>query len=203
VDIFTGKQSGYEALEATYNDSEEVFWELTSTLLQHRNTLMQNACHIMFWFSMDYYSKIISFFAEHAPEFTINPFPLIWHKSDGTSILPDPRRGPRRNYETAFVCSRGDRFVIKPVANLYAAPTNKTLHPSTKPEPMLRHFFQLFVDEYTFMLDPTCGSGSSIRAAESMNAEFVLGLEKDPTFAEKAGDALRQERLKAQAAKVA
>lgn len=201
VEVFAGKQSGYETLETTYDDSEKVFWTLLEALCASRNRLMQTACHIMFWFSMDYYTEIKVAMAKHAPEFSINPFPLIWHKSDGSSILPDPRRGGRRSYETAFLMSRGDRFVVKPVANLYSAPTNKAIHPHSKPEPMLRHFFQLFVDEHTLMLDPTCGSGSSVRAAESMGAKLVLGLEKDPVFAERAGDVLRQERLKAAASK--
>ena len=153
----------------------------------------------MLWFSMDFYSQIHDFFAEKAPEFSINPFPLIWHKSDSSSIVPDRRRGPRRSYETALLLSRGDRFVIKPVPNLYACPTDKKLHPSAKPQSMLAHFFQLFVDEHSIVLDPTCGGGSSIRAAEAMGAKLVMGIERDPIFAQRAKDALNQSRILAEA----
>jgi DNA modification methylase len=66
---------------------------------------------------------------------------------------------------------------------------------SVKPEPMLKHFFEMFVDESTIFLDPTCGSGSSVRAAESLGAAHVLGLERDPEFHESASRALRSARL--------
>jgi len=42
---------------------------------------------------------------------------------------------------------------------------------------------QMFVDENTTLLDPTCGSGSALRAAESLGARHVLGLEKDEEYA--------------------
>jgi len=42
---------------------------------------------------------------------------------------------------------------------------------------MLQHFFRMFVDESTVMLDPTMGSGNAILAAEESSPMFVLGLE--------------------------
>jgi len=48
---------------------------------------------------------------------------------------------------------------------------------------MLRHFMEMFVDENTTLLDPTCGSASALRAAESLGARHVLGLEKDEEYA--------------------
>jgi len=201
VGVFEGKQSGYQRADAQYDDSAETFWTLMETLVTCRDELMQASCHIMFWFSMDYYSEIFAFFRAKAPEFTINPFPLIWAKSCGSGITPDPKRGAKRSYETALLMSRGDRFVCRAPSNLYSAPTDKKYHPSTKPEPMLRHFFQLFVDEHTRMLDPTCGSGSSLRAAESMGAKSVLGLEANETFYKGACEALRNFRVLAAANK--
>jgi DNA modification methylase len=122
-------------------------------------------------------------------------FPLIWVKSDNVGILPDPKRGPRRIYETALVASREDRWIAKPVSNAYSCPTDKSTHPSTKPEPMLRHFFQMYVSETTRLLDPTCGSGSALRAAESLGAEYVWGLEQDKTHFDNATSALRNFRM--------
>jgi len=66
---------------------------------------------------------------------------------------------------------------------------------SVKPEPVLRNFFRMFVDETTIMFDPTCGSGSSLRAAESLNARHALGLEIDADFAKQANTALRNARI--------
>jgi tRNA G10 N-methylase Trm11 len=59
---------------------------------------------------------------------------------------------------------------------------------------MLRHFFQMFVDENTRLLDPTCGGGSALRAAESLGASQVLGLEINKEYADNARVALKNFR---------
>lgn len=203
IDLFAGKKSGRERAEHTYEDAEDTYWTLLGTLCAHRDNILQASAHCMFWFSMDYYTDTIAFLGQHAPEFIVNAFPLIWHKSCGSGITPDPQRGPKRAYETALLLSRGDRVVCRSVANFYAAQTDKRLHHSCKPEPMLRHFFQLFVDEHTRMLDPTCGGGSALRAAESLGAQLVLGLEKEEPFYKNACDGLKNFRVLAAASKMA
>jgi modification methylase len=97
----------------------------------------------------------------------------------------------------ALMGSRSDRFILEPVAASYGAPTaSKKLHPSEKPEPMLKHFFRMFVNEDTVLLDPTCGGGSALRAADEMGAARVIGLELDPEYAAAANGALRIARNK-------
>ena len=59
---------------------------------------------------------------------------------------------------------------------------------------------QLVVDETTDFLDPTCGSGSSLRAAESLGARTVLGLEINPDYANAAEAETQRFRLKRRAA---
>lgn len=173
-----------------YSDTEETYWDLCNDLVVALPKIAASSCHIMFWFSMNYYEETRAFF--ETAGLTVQPFPLIWHKSDGKGILPDPQRGPRRIYETAFLMSLGDRKVVTPVTNLYAAPGKKELHLSEKSESMLRHFFRMLVDEHTILLDPTCGSGTAIRAGIGLKAKSCLGLELDPECAEDADLALRQ-----------
>jgi len=52
----------------------------------------------------------------------------------------------------------------------------------------------MFIDEYSRVLDPTCGSGTALRAAESLGASFVLGLEINPDFCEGARTLLKKSR---------
>ena len=193
INVFGGNMSGRKVHD-TYADEEGVYWDILKCFCENIDNLMTPAGHLMLWFSMEHYSKTLLFFSQNAPGLNFSPFPLIWHKSDNVGILPDPKRGPRRVYETALHASREDHLIVRSVSNTYAAPTDKTFHTSTKPEPMLRHFFQMFVDETTRLLDPTCGSGSALRAAESLGASHVLGLEKDPTHFDAANTALRSFR---------
>ena len=73
--------------------------------------------------------------------------------------------------------------IVQSVDNVRTAPTVKGRHMSEKSAEMLRHFFRMIVSEHTMMLDPTCGSGSALRAAQSLMARRVLGLEVNPEFA--------------------
>lgn len=176
---------GAAGLHGGYEDSPEVYFELLGCLADNLDRIAAESCHIMFWFSMHFYQDTLEFFAKRT-NFEIDPFPLIWHKTDNSGIIPDPERGPRRVYETALFGARGDRKIVRSKSNAYGAPSQKDIHMSIKPQPMLTHFFEMFVDSSTSLLDPTCGSGSALRAAEGLKAEHVLGLERDQTFAEAA-----------------
>lgn len=196
VNVFGGEMSGRNEWQ-TYDDSADVYWALIESLCTNLDKILAHSGHLMFWLAGDIMIQhaTIQRFAKLAPSLAFQTYPLIWHKTDNVGILPDAKRGPRRVYETALIASREDKLIVKPVSNAYGAQTNKDLHPSTKPEPVLRHFFQMFVDETTRMLDPTCGSGSSLRAAESLGAKQVLGLELDPDYAQAANEALTKFRL--------
>ena len=178
-----------------YDDNPDVYWALLEAFCSQLDTFMSHSAHIMFWFSMQHYERTLATFRRLAPSLDINPMPLVWVKSDNRGILPDPKRGPRQIYETALFGSREDRQIIKSVSNAYSAPSDKTYHHSTKPEPVLRYFFSMFVDDTTRMLDPTCGSGSALRAAESLGATQVLGLEIDEEHAAAAREALKKFRV--------
>jgi hypothetical protein len=177
-----------------YDDSKELFIRLLDCLLEHRDKFMSVSSHLMFWYSEKHRSLILEKFRTLAPELVIWTFPLIWTKSDNTGIAQDVRRGPRHAYETCLLATRGNRNIVQVVADWYSAPTDRRWHPSTKPEPMLRHFMRMLVDEHTELLDPTCGSGSALRAAESLGARHCLGMDADENTVGMARVALRQAR---------
>ena len=160
-----------------YADSADVYWQLIASLNTNVERLVTEDAHMMFWYSMDYHAETVAALTEGG--WKVNPFPLVWFKSDNSGILPDPKRGPRRNYETALLCTRGDRKIIQAVSNVCPHPNTKSLHMSEKPIGMLRHFFRMFVDSTTTILDPTMGSGNAIVLAESLGANYRRGLERD------------------------
>lgn len=164
-----------------YEDSPDVYWALLETLKKGMDNVVAESAHLMFWFSMDFYADTVA--ALTAMGWRVDPFPLIWWKSDNSGILPDPSRGPRRVYETCLFGSRGDRKVVRAVSNLQGAPNIKTLHMSQKNQEMLTKFMRMFVDEYSHVLDPTCGSGAALKAALTCGASRVLGLEFNEEFA--------------------
>lgn len=194
INVFAGPQAG-ASRHLAYLDDKEIHFKLLETLLTNLDRLASLSCHIMFWYSNQHYDAIRRAVAELAPSLSIHVHPLIWLKSDGSGIASDPKRFPRHIYETCLLMSRGSRQIVRIVADAYAAPTDKTWHIHTKPEPMLRHFFTMLVDENTTMLDPTCGSGSSLRAAESLGARHVLGMDTDEQIVGNARQILRHSRV--------
>lgn len=171
------------SIQETYDDSPDTYWSLINTLGAAMSNVMADSSHLIFWFSMHFYEETKQQLS--AMGWTVSPFPLVWHKSDNAGVAPDPQRQPRRTYETAFFCSRGDRKLTQAgaKANSFAWPGGqKEIHLSEKPVPMLKHFMSLVCDEYSTVLDPTCGSGNALKAASALGAHSVLGLEKDEGF---------------------
>jgi len=201
VNFAHGEQGG-KGQDGIYEDSRDVYFELLESFCDNLDNFASLSCHFIFWFSMKHYEATKALFRNKAPGIEWVPHPLVWGKSDNAGIIGDVKRHPRHTYECALFGYRGSRNILQSVADFYSAPTDRSLHPSTKPEPMLRHFFRMVVDEQSEVLDPTCGSAASLRAAESLGAKRVLGLEIDPTHVETARQALRNSRRMRDAARV-
>lgn len=175
-----------------YEDSPDIYLALLDRLALAMDNVVAESAHLIFWHSMKMNQRGETAARLEAMGWKCNPFPLIWHKSDGSGIAPDPQRGPRQTYEAAIFASRGDRKITQEgcVANSFAHPGRRdgAIHASEKPYAMLRHFMRMVCDEYSLVLDPTCGSGNALKVAEDLGASKVLGLEQLPEFYEIARD---------------
>lgn len=178
-----------------YDSAEDVYWTLLDCFCTNASRFISYSAHLVFWFSMDFYEETKKKLSSAG--FWVHNRPLIWYKTDNSGIVPGQNaQYPRHIYETAFLASIGKRTLIKAIGNAYGCPVvPNALHPSMKPEPMLRHFFSGLVDETTDLFDPTCGSGAALRAAESVGARSVLGLELNPEFASTANSLTLRARL--------
>lgn len=165
--------------QSSYEDTEAAFSKLLSALLNYGiHQVVADSAHIMFWFPFKHYASVSSAFQDCG--FRVHPTPLIWHKSDNSGILADPQRTPRTICEQAFLISRGDRKIVSAVANVFSGPSVPTVarrHISQKSITMLKHFFRLFVDGSSRVLDPTCGSGSALVALKDFSYEAIEGWE--------------------------
>jgi len=175
----SGSNSLSREKEEHYSDTPEDYAALLEAFITHFDRFAADACHVMFWFSNRHEIELATRAAfAKIPGFRFLRFPLVWHKSDNAGFMTPGH--PRHIYETCLVGGRGDRPIVKYVSDCYSSPTDNSLHLSAKPEPMLRYFMSMFCDEHSRVLDPTCGGGSALRAAEALRAERVLGLELNP-----------------------
>ena len=200
-------QGALSALETEefYDNKAEVYWNLLDGLVASLDNIMSYSAHMLFWFDMSFYIETVAKLRKTG--LFVHDHPLIWFKTGGPGgrgVVPGTAvTYPRRTYDTALLCVRGNRPLVKPGQNGYPAPTvGNKIHPSQKSEPMLRVFLSMLVDETTTMLDPTCGSGTSLRAAEDLGAKYVLGLELDPNYAQAANTRTLQARVLRQAGMV-
>ena len=176
-------------LHADYTDTADTYWFLLDTLTIHLDKFCAESAHLFFWFSPQHYTRTLAAL-ENLEGFKFDSYPLIWLRGENGGIAPDTARRPRRIYETAFFGWRGDRKIIRTKANAFTAPPDRTRHPHEKSIIALQHFFEMCVDANTRLFDPTCGSGSALRAARALGAREVLGLESNPEYADAARRAL-------------
>jgi ParB/RepB/Spo0J family partition protein len=177
IGVFAGPQmaaSGHQ-----YADDEDTYFRLLRCLCANMDRLCAHKAHLMFWYSEKHGQVTRQLFRELAPDWLFQPFPLIWVKSDNSGIAADSRQSPRHVYETCAMATRGARPIVRIVGDAYSAPSDRRLHVSAKPVPVLSHFMTMLVDEHTTLLDPTCGSGNALQAAERLGARYTLGLEID------------------------
>ena len=183
----TMKKSG----RAQYADSEDLFHLITDTLLQEQDKIISRSAHILFWHSAEDRELVKEKLTQAG--WRVWLYPLIWHKSCNTGLFPDSNRGPRHTYEMATLASRGDRKIVRLVADSYsAAATKASGHESEKPLEMLKHFFRMLVDDSTRILDPTAGSFNSLHAAKALGADSGLGIELEPYYTKQFNMAMRQ-----------
>lgn len=172
------------AIRDYYADSPDIYWRLVDRLRAAMSNIVAESAHLIFWFSMDYYEETRLALTEMG--WSVDPFLLIWHKSDNAGVAPDPQRRFRRTYETAFFASRGDRKLTQAGAksNSFAFPGNRSdaIHISEKPRQVLSHFMSPLCDEYSLVFDPTCGSGNVLKVGLELKANAVLGLELSEEF---------------------
>lgn len=176
-----------------YLDTPDTYWQLFKALSVNLSNFCSPDAHIIFWFSPTLYCQTWEML-KLLDGFAFEEHPLIWQRGENEGIAPDPNRRPRRIYEMAFFGWRGQAKINTIKANSFVAPTNRERHPHEKSQQMLEHFFSMFVDHHTRLLDPTCGSGSALRAGQKLGANTVFGLERDEEFANVARRALLESR---------
>lgn len=188
--------------EDFYDNTESVYWNLLDILTKNLDKIMSYQAHLVFWFNMNFYTETVTRLRRTG--LMVHDHPLVWHKTGGPGglgVAPGTdATHPRRTYDTALLAVRGNRPLVRSMCNSYAAPTaGNKIHPSQKPEPMLRYFLQMVVDETTTVFDPTCGSAAALRAAEDLGAKSILGIEMDANYARDANTKTLQARILRQA----
>lgn len=115
-----------------------------------------------------------------------SPFkrPLIWRKSESEGLAPWGSAGPRITTEFIFYATKGRRglnaspidvFDVKRVSR------HERLHAAEKPVELLSKLISCATLPGELVLDPCCGSGSSLVACKELGRQCI-GIERDKDF---------------------
>lgn len=114
--------------------------------------------------------------------------PLIWQKSHSEGMAPWKAFGPRRVYEMMLFATKGQRGMHQTPVDILdhkKVGRDERTHGAEKPHSLLRELVTCLTMPGDYVLDPCCGSGSTLIAAASLRRR-ALGLEITPAYFETA-----------------
>jgi site-specific DNA-methyltransferase (adenine-specific) len=120
----------------------------------------------------------------------------VWVKPDGAPQFTGDR--PAQGWEAVAILHRKDSTLEWNGGGSRAVWTHHIVrayeigHPTPKPLPLMKEFVQLFANSYYPILDPFCGSGTTLQAAKDAGIS-AIGIEIEEKYCEIAAKRLSQE----------
>lgn len=112
---------------------------------------------------------------------SVFPRPIIWRKSESEGLAPWGSIGPRITTEFILFATKGGRGFNSSPTDVFEAkrvPRHERLHAAEKPVELLKRLIELTTMVNDKILDPCCGSGSTLVAARELQ-RGGLGIEAD------------------------
>jgi DNA modification methylase len=103
---------------------------------------------------------------------------LVFHKP-----YTSKSRFLKYQHEQAYLLAKGNPTIPEnPIADVIDMPySGNKLHPTQKPVPALKPLIEAFTQKHDLVLDPFCGSGSTLMTAKILNRRY-LGIELDEQY---------------------
>lgn len=112
------------------------------------------------------------------------PRPIIWGKSDSEGLAPWGSQGFRITTEFILFATKGQKGLLaSPTDYLRFDRVPDKEHAAEKPIPLLKKLIECSTLPGDFVLDPCCGSGTTLLAAQTLR-RVGLGIEKDKDYYE-------------------
>ena len=144
----------------------------TCEILQRKTAVNS---HLYFFCSWSVFSSFEAIISKY---FTIKT-PIIWDK--GNKGSGDLENDWGNQTEIIIYCIKGKKLVNNRRGNLISVPrlhTLKMIHPTQKPNELIKQILEVSATTGDFIVDPFMGSGSTIKVCNEMNLKS-LGIELD------------------------
>jgi site-specific DNA-methyltransferase (adenine-specific) len=144
----------------------------TCEILQRKTA--ENA-HLYFFCSWAVFSNFEAILSNY---FTVKT-PIVWDK--GNKGSGDLENDWGNQTEIIIYCVKGKKLINNRRGNLISIPrlhTSKMIHPTQKPNELIKEILEVSFNDGDFVVDPFMGSGSTIKVCHQLNAK-CLGIELD------------------------
>lgn len=162
-----------------YEDTVEVAQELAQCILTEGFRICKPRANIFIFCDIE----LFDWLKQVAANMGWAPFkrPLIWRKSESEGMAPWGGSGPRITTEFIFYATKGQRGMVTSPIDVFEdkrVSRSERLHAAEKPVSLLSKLIQCTTLPGDMVLDPCCGSGSTIVACRDTGRRG-LGIEKD------------------------
>lgn len=144
--------------------------------------------------------KMLPYIVENSAESLFRV--LIWNKPAGSQYAGASHNNLWYSNELILLFGDSDAWKEKGTNSIYSGsvfdsfpePMKTFGHPTTKPIGLMRWLISHHTDPGDLIIDPFCGSGSTLVAAKQLNRRYI-GIEISPEYCKIAEDRLRQGEL--------
>jgi DNA modification methylase/ParB-like chromosome segregation protein Spo0J len=165
-----------------YNDSVEYARSVARTILVEGFRICKNRANLFMFCDIRQWGAL----SDLAASMGWSPFPRpgVWVKSDSEGLAPWGSTGFRITTEYFLYATKGARGLIASPVDVFRVnrvARHEREHAAEKPTELLQRLIECSTLPGEFVLDPCCGSGSSLVAAKLLK-RTGLGIEKDPDY---------------------
>lgn len=183
-----GENSSYKTWQAweTFDDTTEYATEIIPLLLKETLRVLKPNRFCIYWYRTWAYKEMTDLAREIGFSLKHSQTPCIWFKPDKiTDKMAYPEKQLITSYETFLLLRKGDPiFYEKEVQNVFVeprVPVSNLIHPTEKPVALMDRLIRLLTVPGEVVIDPTCGSGSTLEAAFRAFRK-TMGCELDSDF---------------------
>lgn len=163
-----------------YDDDPAKIMDMLDLVFLYCSHLLKPGGHAYVFFHMTKYEEM--FLMLRKAFGSCEETPIMWIKN--TPGVGDPNRAWVYAYEPCFHINTG-RDLVRPQAFNYlkydTVPPNRKIHPTQKPDALLRHVISASCVAGEVVLDPFAGGGSTLVAASQVGCRFI-GIEREEIF---------------------
>lgn len=162
-----------------YTDDRETAIRIMQEIITQGFRITKPKANLFMFGDIDYFPL----FKEMCSRMGWKPFrtPVTWQKSESEGLAPWGREGFRRTCEWIFFATKGERgLLMSPVDILRENRVSRALrqYGPEKPVGLLRQLIECSTMPGDLVLDPCCGSGSTLAACRELKRR-AIGIEID------------------------